>query len=330
MLFRGNLDKTDRPLTLVFCCADAASKISVDLHEDPDETLRHYNARKHEIIEESKKVSKSGVPSANPYYTACNGCEFFKDSIKEVETDKIHNIIFGINPSPCQAKCIYCGQRLEERRVYNKETDAPAWELIFKHLQHYKEKGLFAKNIRFELGSGEITVHPHRLQLYDIVSENQAGWLSNCFIYDENIANNLHANETSNLVFSMDCGLDVTWMQIKGVDNFTLVKNNVAKYVQAAAKPRLQIMMKYIILPGINDDIDNLTMFMSFVKSLDLDIIAITKDRTVQTAPEHIRAAVILATLAWQNKMAFSFQLFTNDEIHQIKQVVQNALKNTR
>jgi adenine C2-methylase RlmN of 23S rRNA A2503 and tRNA A37 len=71
-------------------------------------------------------------------------------------------------------------------------------------------------------------------------------------MFDECIAANLRANPQSSINFSIDSGTRETWLKVKGVDNFGTVINNLGKYSASGSGPE-QIVLKYIIFPGVND-----------------------------------------------------------------------------
>ena len=325
--FRGNLDQGKNIIT--FCCGDSARKIAVELSENPAKTMENFYERRNEIINESLNIAQTGTTSDNIYYNACLNCKAFeeRDDWQQGNEKKIHQVTFAVNPSPCQAKCIYCSSRLEARRGFDKELDAKGHELVLAHFTYLRENNLLADCAVWELSAGEITVHPYREQLYQNVGNDQAMWLSNCFIYSEEIANNLRNNEKSYVMFSMDAGTAKTWKKIKGVDNFTQVKEVVTRYTQAAINPSRQVLLKYIVLPGKNDDIKNLSQFAEFAKSLQLPF-SIAKDRWAKKSKEFTRAAVILITLAAQNKIPFTFNFVSPEEIKEVENVFMKMKQN--
>lgn len=317
----GRLDEGRNILT--YCCGKANKQIAVSISDNPAETIDNYIERRNEIINEGKRVAQTGDMSDNPHYNACLGCPDFIEHTWSEEDFQFHYVCYGVSPAPCQAKCIYCSSNLENRRRFDVEQDGESHALVFKHMQYFHDNGLLASDVQWEIGAGEITVHPYREEVYRAVGDHAASWLSNCFIYSEQIAKNLANNAESNILFSMDAGTDATWTHIKGVDNFSHVKENIKKYVQATIKPE-QMMLKYLVLPSVNDDEENLINFIRFVKDLNLKGFLIAKDRWAQTSQALLRAVVILIVLASQNGLSFGFKFFTPDEIKTVEQVLMS------
>ena len=322
MWFWGDLDDCAPELTLSFCCTKFTKAIAVPLCNDPDESFAKFISRKKEIINESKRMHHASA-SQNPYYKACAGCDNFRENVNrpDVETDKIHHITFGINPAPCQAKCIYCSTRLEKRKALDKTTDAPAFELFLKHIKHFRKKGLLADEIVWTLGAGEITIHPFRDKIYEAIGNDCARWLSNCFIYDPIIGINLNSNPRSELIFSIDAGTPKTWHKIKGVDNFNQVNENVLKYIQSANNHAEQIVLKYLLLPGINDDIKNFSKFINFVNQLKIKRVCISKNNQVASNEAQIMSASTLAFLLLKEGLTPTYNIFNFDDIYRIYEI---------
>ena len=72
---------------------------------------------------------------------------------------------------------------------------------------------------------------------------------------------------------SLDSGTRKTFAQIKGVDCFDKVKNNIRKYSKNG-----RVVLKYIILPNVNDNIDDIKGFLSFAKEIGTDSIEIVRN----------------------------------------------------
>ena len=323
MVFNGAFDRGLN--TLGFCCGDNARKISVELSQDPEETWKRYQEMKNKIINESIQTAKTGKPSKNEFYHACYSCSSFHENTDWPQGAEVQiaYIDIGAGPSPCNAKCFYCSSMLEDRRKYDAQSDAPHNELIFKHIQYYKDKGLFAKNIYWGVGAGEITVHPFREKIYKIIGTSQATWMSNCYLYSEEIAENLEANPKSTILTSLDAGSPKTWNKIKGADNFIQVKENIKNYAKNAQTKGNQISLKYIILPGINDDMKNTNNFIQFAAEIGAKCITLAMDRGKPFTDAHLKAATLLSSFAVKNKMEVEC-IFIPDEFR--KQIAENAL----
>jgi MoaA/NifB/PqqE/SkfB family radical SAM enzyme len=110
--------------------------------------------------------------------------------------------------------------------------------------------------------SGEITVHPKRKEIYDVININKNIVLTNGFKFDNDLFLKME-NYPVRLLVSIDAGTRETYARIKGFDCFDKVCENLKRY--ASSKQGL-IMLKYVFVSGLNDfekDVDG------FVKLCD-------------------------------------------------------------
>ena len=105
------------------------------------------------------------------------------------------------------------------------------------------------------LGGGEITVNPYKKDLYEEAKniarefpEMQFQIYSNCFIYDQEIADLLLRGKNSFLQCDLDAGTPETYIKVKGFNKFDMVCGNLKKYAQYG-----KVNLKYIVLPDWND-----------------------------------------------------------------------------
>ncbi|MCL2399437.1 MAG: radical SAM protein, partial [Defluviitaleaceae bacterium] len=257
-----------------FCCFSDDEMLCVDLCESPEETLQNFITRRNNIVEESINFAKEGIdppPNERKFTAVCSGCpDFVEREWRRFGRAKnlIHYISFAMGPSPCQSKCIYCCQRLDERRTYDKNEDMDQYRLTFDTVDYAQKNGFLAKSPLYDVAMGEITVHPLRQRVFDIIGDNTTCWLTNCIKFDENIGANLKANPQSNILTSIDAGTPGTWKEVKGVDNFETVCDNLVKYYEAANTPD-QVTLKVIILPGLNDNAEDFNMIIEIAKALN-------------------------------------------------------------
>jgi adenine C2-methylase RlmN of 23S rRNA A2503 and tRNA A37 len=157
----------------------------------------------------------------------------------------------------------------------------------------------------------------------DLVKNRIADFYTNCFIFDTEIENNLRLNPYSSINLSIDAGTPETWAKVKGVDNFDEVVRNLYKYAKACNRPE-QITLKYIIIPGINDDLDDFLGVLKIMKDLQINAIAISRDvKTIYdntTDPENklISAAAFFIILLNRNNIGCSIAAYTPAEQQQI------------
>jgi wyosine [tRNA(Phe)-imidazoG37] synthetase (radical SAM superfamily) len=138
--------------------------------------------------------------------------------------------------------------------------------------------------------------------------------LHECFIYDEKISQNLHDNPRSAINLSIDAGTPETWKKVKGVDNFDLVTENLVKYFSNSARPG-QITLKYIVLPGINDNYEDYQSAMEIMKIFKTGHLTIARDTRIKYSAESPDQGQLITSaaylLAFCSKYGYSADMFT-------------------
>lgn len=125
------------------------------------------------------------------------------------------------------------------------------------------------------LVDGEITVLPHRDKLLKLIKDRNwfARVCTNAAIYNDSLAEIL-SRPLSCLNVSLDAGTSATYKRIKGPDTFYKVVSNIERYAQTNCR----IELKYILIPGINDNFDDINGFIDIAQRLKADLVILSND----------------------------------------------------
>jgi molybdenum cofactor biosynthesis enzyme MoaA len=127
-----------------------------------------------------------------------------------------------------------------------------------------------------ELCDGEITVLPYRDKILDLVLD--MGWsaliYTNAILYNKKVAEIL-SRRLSAMDVSLDCGTAETYQIIKGRDVFERVCDNLEKYISTGCH---RLCLKYILLPGYNDNYDDIENFVAIAKRVNAFSIILSND----------------------------------------------------
>jgi len=208
-----------------------------------------------------------------------------------------------------------------ESGVFDKNNPAVAesYEKIFGALDYAKKIGLLAANASWQISGGEIAIHPYKDRILSLVKNQPAVFYTNCFIFDENIAQNLAANPRSAINLSIDSGTSSTWFKVKNVDNFDIVRDNLTRYFSRSAKPG-QITLKYIVFPGINSKLEEYSSLIEIMKQLQVKHLTIARDTRfkykldAKQSEELIKATGYLAAMLHKNERTFDMFTFAPHE----------------
>ena len=305
------------------CCALVKNMPTSVFGKTGKETVENFIEMRNALIVNAKNKSSFTPPQ---FIYDCDKCEHYKLDEWE-ESIFIKHINFSIYPSPCQCKCIYCGVSDKYDETYEVINN---YNIIFDAINYAKKIDLISLDTQWQVSSGEITIHPYKDKILNLVKNNPVSILTNCFIYDEQIGEILKTNPYAAINLSIDAGTPETWYKVKGVNNFNKVIENLNKYHDNYMHDK-QITLKYIIIPAINDTYDDFVSVIEIMKTLKINKIAVSRDSTFKH--DNLKklqliesAGIFLAILSKNNKK--TLLLYTSKEREAIIKYARNLLGN--
>lgn len=194
-----------------------------------------------------KNIQKTGksIPQ-------CTGCIFLEKKVWDKE-----NYITSININnwiKCNAKCIYCDRKqYKHKKEYN----------IYPIIKDLLDKKLLRNPADITIAGGEPTITRDFDKTIKLLIKHKitpVRVLTNAIKYNRNIEDGLKKNLV-NILVSTDSGTKETYRRIKLVDRHNDVWKNISRYAKHQAIVSL-VKTKYIIIPNINDNIEELTEFV--------------------------------------------------------------------
>lgn len=257
---------------IALCCEPLANKPCVGFTATAEETLRRFISERSLVIAESKRIAQFG--GERRYTKGCANCANYQKANWNSD-GLIHYVNLSMYPSPCQCHCTYCNIYKNDQKISPEASSA--YEKLFDLIEFAQTNGMIASDALWQVSPGEIAIHPYRDRIMNLVRGKATTFYTNCFKFDEDIANNLHDNPNSAINLSIDAGLPQTWKKVKGFDNFDAVVSNLVNYYSNSARPG-QITLKYIVLPGINDTLEDYLSLMEIMKLLKVPHLSISRD----------------------------------------------------
>ncbi len=190
----------------------------------------------------------------------CVGCSNLEEK-DWPEEPGVEFIVIG-NETKCSCNCYYCWFA-EKKDYYNKFRSYDVMPI----LTALKEKNLL-RHTTFDIVGGECTEYENG-KLEDIVKFAMDGdyWLhffSSGIFYSEVIADAMKKSR-ANIVVSVDSGTKETYEKIKRVKTFDKVWENMAKYSRVGVQDDFcnkgYVILKYIIIPKVNDSLEEFNAF---------------------------------------------------------------------
>ena len=268
------------------CCVLSVSNSAAELTDDPEESLNNFLEFRRNMIEENKRVYHTD-DQTRVYTNQCLYCPKYNiDEWGAITSDTIPYINLSMYPSPCQSKCLYCNIHLSDQSIDDRSKEA--YDRVFKFLRYLKENNILKEDIIYQVSTGEISIHPYKDKILEIVDGSPVTFFSNCYKFDQEIANHLKADARSTINVSIDSGTATTWKKIKGYNTFNSVLNNVRKYYKYCDQVNhQQIGLKYIVLPGINTRMEDYLGIIKIMKEFDIKDLIISRDvRVMYNMPE--------------------------------------------
>ncbi len=329
--FNGRIDTDGKCVTL--CCENVDNIPGIAFSESVQQSIERLRRERAEIISESVRFSLlGGSDDERKFTTGCTKCANFVEGDYGSFDGLIHYINLSMYPAPCQCKCVYCDVHSGESGVFNKKFHADYYEKLFDMLEYTQKNGLIAQNVIWQVSSGEIAIHPYKDRILDLVKGQTAIFYTNCFIFDKKVAANLTANPHSAINLSIDSGTPKTWHKVKGVNNFDVITENLVKYLNSSSRPG-QITLKYIVLPGINDNIEDYLYLIEIMKILKVKHLTIARDTRikytidVETSKKLISAAGYLAAILHKNEMTMDMFTYAPAEREHVVAFANELLK---
>lgn len=247
-----------------WCCrkVNVANSPSIKIGTSLEDSFSHFCDLRMQTIEDLQ----NGIVSKY-----CSGCDYLEEMYcgKKVT---ITNLSFGTvlsNYSLCNFRCTYC---ISDSESWNYDP-SPEYSPIraLKMLEDNELISPFYTRVAF--ANGELTILPYCDEFLEASKQYITQIYTNASVYNDKIAQRLTGGLTR-LNVSIDAGTRDTFAQIKRVDAWGKVSNNLVRYGETKG----DILLKYIYMPGINDDQRNIDGFLELCKNTGNTIVRLSYD----------------------------------------------------
>jgi len=272
---------------LTFCCEHFDGIPGISLCDTAEETVAKLIRLRNQLVQ----ATQSGnIPAG------CLKCPHFQATNRMV-SDTIRFISLSMYPSPCQCKCCYCGLHGTKLTRLNKSLYEGYYKKVFEVVRLLMKEGLIAPDARWQVACGEISIHPFKDEILELVADKRVNILTNAFVFDKNIAKILQANPYASINLSIDAGTAKAWKQVKGVDNFSAILSNLQSY-RAVSNPN-QIELKYILLPGVNTSLKDFMGIIRIMRGLGITNLIVSHDFAISHSNKKLQMykAILLMLL---------------------------------
>lgn len=235
-------------------------------------------------ILESRKEIFENLNNNNIIPQGCQDC-IYKDESKYINSDKIERIDLYYWYH-CNCGCFYCSYRDETKGEFS-DKEKEGNPLIFGTLKElYKLDAISKDNLHVCWGGGEIGVLKEFPKIIDLFLKNNVKniWCESSGIKYSKALEKVLKQGKGGLTIAVCSGSKETYKKIKKRDKYKQVVNNLKKYVNAANKykadpnNKCNIVSKYIILKGFNDNKTEIEKWLSECKKIGLRNVEISME----------------------------------------------------
>ena len=206
--------------------------------------------------EELKQMHKEGK-----YLDACKDCIYLHEKDWD-EENYINHFTFN-HWTKCNCNCTYCYTN-NDKKAFNKYKEYKIYPIVKDMFKQGIIKKMEESCLCF--GGGEPTILDDFDKLIDLFVANGAKNIrinTSGIKYSKAIEKALRLGAMS-IVISTDAGCEQTYEKVKQVKCYKKVWENICKYNKAAIDKKL-VMVKYILIPGFNDNYDEINKWFDEV-----------------------------------------------------------------
>ncbi len=200
---------------------------------------------------------------------------------KDWDDEDYINYVYVSHWTKCNCNCFYCyydSVKDKFQKFKNKK--------LLPVLQKMQKNNLLKNNVSFIITGGEPTELNELDSIIDFCLKYNISYISvnsSCIKYNKSVAKAL-SKDILELTLSLDCSDSIMYKKIKRIDAFDTVIKNLKKYIQAQGSAKTNVRVKYIILPGINDSIEEMEKWLLLCYKLNVKRIVLDVQTQYYTA----------------------------------------------
>lgn len=272
------------PNIVAFCCAKVTDELlCFENYNGEPITKQSYLEARNKYIE---KFKKGIIPDV------CKKCHNLEE--KEWDETPLLNVLSLAYKTKCSiCDCFYCTLSKGDPQRKKESNSQKSYD-IRPILETLRNENMIMPKCSVSVSGGECCEYPNGeleyLTYFCQVNDCVVEYLTSAIKYSECIASAL-ATIPSKIIVSVDSGTKEMYERIKRVKAFDVVWNNLKKYIQVSKdNPEAQIFIKYIIIPGVNDSVDEVAEFIRKCKEVKCKHIIIDMEFSFIAANQYNKA----------------------------------------
>ena len=243
------------------CCSNKQGVTFFENYKGEDIDWKEVEKQRAHIIDDCKR----GCLPEN-----CKGCVDLEKK-KWDEKPLIDDLFFNYWDH-CNCGCVYCIQSGHGEYLV-KEKHPSTFYSVLKQVKYLYDNNLVSKNAHVELVGGDLTVLDEAEDLINMVLDYGVGRMSfhsSCIFYSKGLERALKEAPDIDCDFSIDCASRELYKKIKRIDAFDQVIENIKRYLNASENAKKALIAKYIIVDGLNDNVEELDRWIELMHSIGI------------------------------------------------------------
>lgn len=307
-LFR---DLIFHPEVVAYCCAKVTDELlCYEKYDGSIITKEEYLEKRNKIID---KFKHGIIPEQ------CKKCHNLEE--KEWDESAGLSILSLAHKTKCSiCNCFYCTLSNGGDANRKKQQNELKTYDIMPILRNFRNENMILPGCAISVSGGECCEYPNG-ELENMTYFAQANdcvieYLTSAIKYSDCIASAL-MTIPSKIIVSVDSGTKEMYEKIKRVKAFDLVWKNLAKYIKCTTNnPKAEVYIKYILIPGVNDTIQEAENFIHKCQQINCKKVLIDMEFSWISKNQYNKAEGTLkevicyfnkATQMLNNKMFVSF-----------------------
>jgi molybdenum cofactor biosynthesis enzyme MoaA len=274
-----NVDYEDIKMCCFNCHEGGGRQILIDNYKGEMIDWDKFFKQKREM----RELNKKGITLER-----CKGCFFLKEREWDDE-DYINYMVFN-HWTQCNCKCKYCFTN-EQSDFFNQRKNYNMYPVI----KQLADMGKIRGGGEIGFGGGEPALLPEFEPMVNMLLDCGCDNIrvhSSGVKYSPAIERGLREGKLT-LVVSVDSGDPETYVNIKRVNHFNKVWENLATYASKQGQDKYKAKTKYIIYPGYNDSKEEFDKFFDLsvnagIRSMVLDVEGGWYEQHKYEVPDHI------------------------------------------
>ena len=207
----------------------------------------------------------------------CKNCYKLRP-YKKAENYKFNRLVLN-HYQQCNCGCLYCVQREFTKGKITLEKEPSEFYSLLPHVKELYKKNLFDKDkLYIEFQGGDLSVLDEFEALVDEFLKNgvdRFAFTTNNIEFQPKILEALK-KKGGMLITSLDCGTREMYKKMKRVDKFDDTINNLRRYKkELKSVSNVELYIKYIIIQGLNDNIEELSKFLDYMEEIEVNVVEI-------------------------------------------------------